>query len=508
MQSRSRITAGSLRTADVATSTPTGQPWTMNQDVISNELARRRLEAEEQRQAEQPEEGFLDGPRERKPIYGMRCPDSPTWWQEDIALVASGGLGTRWRFRDQPVNDLHTCEAGTQEGEDASIMVDLAERLARGEGFEYPPPGEMTPAWVEANAGQLGMPVDEAGELLVPADHFLKEYLAKSMAYFRPADSADRVLEDGDGPLSEETKDLLVAWGYDPASVKWLDGERGLGAFSIEPRLPADARVDENGDWMDSQGRAIDLAELPPPILTFRGTEFGKDGNEDLVDDLHPSAIGFGQFAANDDAIRGRMQELDERWGNGVDVTGHSLGGALAGMTAGNNTDLVNSFVGFNPAGVDRAVADRAAWAGVESTNYTRGMDVVSVGGESLMAGDTYRYHAIDDNDHDLLPGMLGIQHHLAMNWAPRLSSGGRIETSNNRDRFNWNMADHDLARRADGRVLALPRHAPGEGYTHHPYTPGQQGHDPTNPSLRASLEDKREGLGAIVHGLRSLLGG
>lgn len=122
----------------------------------------------------------------------------------------------------------------------------------------------------------------------------------------------------------------------------------------------------EMGDWLDSQGYERNWSGtvngpglfcglvMPKngsdkrPVLAFKGTDFSKTG--DAMADVDPVAVGFTAFKFK----QGEIQALMEQAGGKVDVTGHSLGGALAQNAASAFPSKIRRVVTFQAPGISQ----------------------------------------------------------------------------------------------------------------------------------------------------------
>lgn len=127
------------------------------------------------------------------------------------------------------------------------------------------------------------------------------------------------------------------------------------------------------------------------PVLAFRGTK----GTTDVVADANPAGVGAFQMAANEGLIAGALASL-QSYGRPI-VTGHSLGGALAQMTATRFPDLVGRVVTFQSPGIPRDMvakldaynrkAEKTGGRPVESTHYSVAGDIIPLAGQAFTSG-------------------------------------------------------------------------------------------------------------------------
>lgn len=136
-----------------------------------------------------------------------------------------------------------------------------------------------------------------------------------------------------------------------------------------------------------------------PAVLAFRGT---LAEGEDVIDDGHPEGPGTYQFQANEGAIVEELVALSV-FGR-VEVTGHSLGGALAQMAAVSSPDLVARVETFQSPGIsyDRAESLRSRNRNAKakgkpevlSTHHRVDSDYVSEAGQDFTPGTVKTYDA------------------------------------------------------------------------------------------------------------------
>lgn len=102
----------------------------------------------------------------------------------------------------------------------------------------------------------------------------------------------------------------------------------------------------------------ISIESDRPPVLVFRGKNFGND--DFMLTDS--SGIGMSVFERNKLDIKEWLTNIGKDGNRNVnnllpDVIGHSLGGALAQITAANFIDTIGSVTTFNSPGISTTIA-------------------------------------------------------------------------------------------------------------------------------------------------------
>ncbi len=197
---------------------------------------------------------------------------------------------------------------------------------------------------------------DAASRREVSYEVFL-EQLAHDMAY-----------ED---KLNSDQQALLKRFGYHAEPS--VDGPFGFQMRVFTPSKP----------------------DFPHPVIAFRGTEF--TSAKDLQADLAPQGVGHNQFRANQRRIQTAIQAAS-RFGR-IWVTGHSLGGALAQLTAATYSAAIGRVITFQSPSIDAysvkqlEAYNRAHPDGeVKSTHYQVAGDLVSTAGERLTPGEVVQF--------------------------------------------------------------------------------------------------------------------
>jgi pimeloyl-ACP methyl ester carboxylesterase len=143
-----------------------------------------------------------------------------------------------------------------------------------------------------------------------------------------------------------------------------------------------------------------------PPVLAFRGTVPTEAA--DWLDDGNPAGVGMYQYTRNEAEILAMLTAL----GGGVTVTGHSLGGALAQITAGMLSNLVAHVVTFQAPGVSAGLVENIRAHHIDSRHHVVEApgegDIVSSAGEAHSDGEVFHHHAAGvervDHYHTSLP--------------------------------------------------------------------------------------------------------
>jgi hypothetical protein len=178
--------------------------------------------------------------------------------------------------------------------------------------------------------------------------------------------------------LDSKTNKHIHRLGFIPSPL--IEGEFGLQARVFYP---------------NEQGRKRGHI----PILSFRGTlEF-----KDVLTDLDKEGVGWGQFSKN---LRLIHQQQVKKLGI-FDVTGHSLGGALAQMTAATFPTSVRRVVTFQSPGIPASMLSKLqrytelSGRNIQGTHYRAAHDVVDNVGEGHIPGVVYElnYDEVPETD-------------------------------------------------------------------------------------------------------------
>jgi Putative Ig domain/Lipase (class 3) len=132
------------------------------------------------------------------------------------------------------------------------------------------------------------------------------------------------------------------------------------------------------------------------PVLVIRGTEL--NGSKDILSDFDSGGVGLNQYQKNNSAISQWLSATSKS----PDITGHSLGGALAQTFAAEVTSKgqqLGDIITFNSPGIDSATADKFKadkTTGVK--HYIVSGDIVSLSGEKFISGKYEVFDFIDFN--------------------------------------------------------------------------------------------------------------
>lgn len=174
--------------------------------------------------------------------------------------------------------------------------------------------------------------------------------------------------------IGEREHAFIREWGYEAFPPQIVQGEADMQLLALRP-----------------------LSKPPqhPPILAFRGSQqlndwVGRGGDLDVAE------VGHGQFHRNERLIKGKLLEL----GGKAIVTGHSLGGAIAQITACEFPDSISRIVTFQAPGISQSEVlklqrhneSQPKNSQVSSTHYRVNGDLAPQAGEAHTAGDVYEF--------------------------------------------------------------------------------------------------------------------
>ncbi|MFK7929141.1 MAG: alpha/beta hydrolase [Myxococcota bacterium] len=220
-------------------------------------------------------------------------------------------------------------------------------------------PGALLGAAAGALIGMADRGIDElrtdekallAKTANIPGYHVMLEQLAHTYAYGK-----------GDAKT-------LEGWGYE-LNAEHEDKNSGLRVVGFKPKDPSAT---------DPDGKPL------KPVVAFRGTANGGGA----LDDANDQGIGTFQFSRNEKEI----EMVFARQGGASDVTGHSLGGALAQLAASRLGGFVGNIVTFQSPGINGAEAQRVDSEKHKATHYRAEGDLVSDSGEGFAKGEVFTF--------------------------------------------------------------------------------------------------------------------
>lgn len=319
-----------------------------------------------------------ESPAPALPVGHLVATDQGARLYHDIVKVRGGGA--------------HDVAAGVRElvPEDRDAVM-RAIHAERGNGFADEVQQAMghahhSPFDVKAQLYQARLDMDGRKEGVVEGAHDVgnQDIVFEQLAHH--------------GAYDELDNRKLADWGYRSAGGI-RDPESGFYAVLYLPAEPKDER-------QAATARAI-YGGKPPPVIAFAGTL----SKRDLADDANREGVGTYQFASN----VGKIQALLGAAGGKAVVCGHSLGGALAQLTAVKYPGEVSRVVTFQSPAINAsevakldAYNKHAAPADqVKSTHHRAEGDLVHMGGEQLTTGDVFTYASVgvgNPMDHTQLP--------------------------------------------------------------------------------------------------------
>jgi len=250
--------------------------------------------------------------------------------------------------------------------------------LVNGITQKYGDPGLLLGSWVSN-----GVTVYQfaKGQLFVQPDGRSSFYSNSSR--FEKHIRYEKITKEDIYNYAQGKKDLKDLFkGYDPNKSRlFYDKNSALVAVGLVPYNP-----------------------LENPVLVFEGTDPTTDSLP--ISDTNPIGIGTDQFNA---AKRLGIEDWLKANSNAerkVDITGHSLGGALAQMTGAEFPQYVNEVVTFNSPGIGLPWLSKVISSKVTATHYMVEFDPVSSGGLLFLPGSVFMISTPDLNKH-LRSGLL-----------------------------------------------------------------------------------------------------
>ena len=168
-------------------------------------------------------------------------------------------------------------------------------------------------------------------------------------------------------------------------------------------------------------------------MVAFRGTV--PDKVDTVIADFDPSGIGMYQFQPNRALIEAQIAAAAAH--GPIVSAGHSLGGALAQITAAAFPDRVNRIVTFQAPGVSREMVHQLQTYNAEhpdhaitAAHHRMHGDPVAMGGQALMPGVVHQYEMVGGNPLERNPVTLHAAWPLAQQQA---AAGYRVPRTGQR---------------------------------------------------------------------------
>ncbi|MDA9774601.1 hypothetical protein N9B82_06550, partial [Saprospiraceae bacterium] len=204
---------------------------------------------------------------------------------------------------------------------------------------------------------------EEVSEDQIPSRHVMDEFTAHQIAYKSPEDLI------GGAGLSPQEREILENGGYDPDNIMVQTGPNGFQATLIMP-----------------------MEEGVAPMLAIRGTA----DLAGVITDIDPEQVGDLQYKNNAETIAGMIEAA----GGKVDLSGHSLGGAMAQIIAAHHTSSVGRVTTFQSPGISSETAslykENASKLDEENqpevAHHIVENDLVSKAGEENLPGTFYEH--------------------------------------------------------------------------------------------------------------------
>lgn len=349
-----------------------------------------------------------------------------------FAVGTGGGMGGFGGLDEAPAGPLADHGSGSGSGGEMVLGKDtkaLGQKTGSTDAKTDPDAKPHMPSRDElmADPAKYGWKPGMTASKEEYAQQYFHEVLAK-LCYKDPKIDGNKDPANG---YSDADRNLLQSWGYKFSQDVRGDGtkgntESGLYAARFEP---------------------IDGKSKMPPIVAFRGSEFS-DGMVDWRSDLLDPSVGARQYNAEKVAID---QLMKVNPGQKLELTGHSLGGALAQKAAAEHAKDIGAITTFQAPGIDSADAAKFNANKDKDTkvnhHYVTG-DLVHRAGEAKLDGNFYEHH-IPGAGLTSHPGQIGASHtanllHNSGYDPEELSKGNKVNKYIDSDKNQFDGAKRD----------------------------------------------------------------
>lgn len=274
-----------------------------------------------------------------------------------------------------PPNTNAKAPAQTTPSKDA--RKEQARTMSYDEGsllFQPPAPDPMRRSSIPESPRA---PTEKPQALSIPPYHVILEQLAHRFAYHSPDLSSPSDLAGvPQAEKAQREREMLKTIGYEKRDVI-ANNATGFQATLFMPI------VEMRGGKKDPTKIGLPAGVELRPVVAFRGTA----DIQGAIDDANPKGIGAFQWSSHTNQVKG-MLSVAQAYGLGpADVTGHSLGGALAQRCALTHGSMVNNVVTFQSPGIGDD-AQKVDPRQHKSTHYVMTGDIVSQAGGRRTSGE------------------------------------------------------------------------------------------------------------------------
>jgi hypothetical protein len=180
------------------------------------------------------------------------------------------------------------------------------------------------------------------------------------------------------------SKAIYQYFSSDSATRQQLEVQLGQIGYSI------DRLFDDKVTSFQAVG-LVSRNPTRPPVLVFQGTV----SSVDSVDGVNPRGVGFNQFNGNKNEVKAWIDSIisdktKNPGGQRLDLTGHSLGGALTQWFISEYPNSIGEAITFQSPGIAKAASANFINNGGQASqifHYVVNGDFVSLAGEAFLPG-------------------------------------------------------------------------------------------------------------------------